>query len=88
MKLIIVFFLAYVCLGAKQYVEFDDLVNGFEELYFDQIVDHFDYTSDSTWSHRYYMNADYWQKGRGVLLYVCTTQDCSNFLLYLREWAF
>lgn len=42
------------------------------ELYFDQLLDHYDYVNSTTWKQRYFVSDDFFNPQNGpVLLYIC-----------------
>jgi thymus-specific serine protease len=52
--------------------------NDFEELNFDNLVDHYNFQSDATYSQRYWRNDKFWTSTDGPnFLYICGEYRCS-----------
>lgn len=50
-----------------------------QEYWFDQVLDHFNYQTTTSWKQRYYAITDYFNPNVGpVLLYICGEYTCNG----------
>lgn len=55
----------------------NELVFDQKQYWFDQVLDHFNYKTSSTWKQRYFVISDYFNPNVGpVLLYICGEYTC------------
>ena len=58
-----------------------------QELYFDQLLDHYNYVDTVTWKQRYFAVEDYFNPQNGpVILYICGEYTCPG-VPDARKWA-
>ncbi|XP_046998310.1 putative serine protease K12H4.7 [Schistocerca americana] len=51
---------------------------GIEQLWFEQVLDHFDSTNTATWNQLYYSNGEYYSPGGPVFLFISGESEASD----------
>ena len=58
-----------------------------KQFWFDQVLDHYDYTSTTTWRQRYWVMDDFYDPNVGpVFLYICGEWTCAG-IPSTRAWV-